>query len=120
MDADQKRASFELQQFLEQEKQKAMLNELVAKLTEVCWDKCVTAAPGTKFSGSESSCLSPHRSLPYPFSEPAPFPRLLPSILSLFPSFHPPFPHRLSLPPLPLTVFLFSLHLSPPPVLDIV
>ncbi|CAI5467950.1 unnamed protein product [Closterium sp. Yama58-4] len=53
-----KRASFELQQFLEQEKQKAMLNELVAKLTEVCWDKCVTAAPGTKFSGSESSCLS--------------------------------------------------------------
>ncbi|CAI5501234.1 unnamed protein product [Closterium sp. Naga37s-1] len=96
----QKRASFELQQFLEQEKQKAMLNELVAKLTEVCWDKCVTAAPGTKFSGSESSCLTPLRSLPSPFHEHAPLPRLIPApLLSLLPSFHPPFRHPLSLPP---------------------
>lgn len=48
----------ELQQFLEQEKQKAVLNELVGKLTDVCWDKCITSTPGSKFSSSESSCLT--------------------------------------------------------------
>ena len=42
----------------QQEKEKAMLNEMVAKLTNVCWDKCVTGTPGSKFSSSESSCLS--------------------------------------------------------------
>jgi len=48
MDEERARArqAQELQVFLEQEKQKAMLNELVAKLTDVCWDKCCTAAPG--------------------------------------------------------------------------
>lgn len=35
-----------------------MLNEMVAKLTNVCWDKCVTGTPGSKFSSGESSCLS--------------------------------------------------------------
>ncbi|KAA8540651.1 hypothetical protein F0562_024430 [Nyssa sinensis] len=50
--------SAELQQFISQEKQKAMLNEMVAKLTNVCWDKCITGTPGSKFSSSESSCLS--------------------------------------------------------------
>ncbi|XP_009597124.1 mitochondrial import inner membrane translocase subunit TIM8 [Nicotiana tabacum] len=48
----------ELQQFLSQEKERAMLNEVVAKLTSSCWDKCVTGTPGSKFSSSESSCLS--------------------------------------------------------------
>ncbi|XP_024401978.1 mitochondrial import inner membrane translocase subunit TIM8 [Physcomitrium patens] len=50
--------SAELQQFLEQEKQKAVLNELVGKLTDVCWDKCITSTPGSKLSSSESSCLT--------------------------------------------------------------
>ncbi|XP_010250594.1 PREDICTED: mitochondrial import inner membrane translocase subunit TIM8 [Nelumbo nucifera] len=50
--------SAELQQFLDQEKQKAMVNEMVAKLTNVCWDKCITGTPGSKFSSSESTCLS--------------------------------------------------------------
>ncbi|OVA17426.1 Tim10/DDP family zinc finger [Macleaya cordata] len=50
--------SAELQQFLDQEKQKAMLNEMVAKLTNVCWDKCITGTPGSKFSSGESSCLT--------------------------------------------------------------
>lgn len=60
MDEDRARArqAQELQLFLEQEKQKAMLNELVAKLTDVCWDKCCTGAPGTRLSSSESSCLT--------------------------------------------------------------
>lgn len=42
----------------QQEKQKAVLNELVGKLTDVCWDKCITSTPGSKFSSSESSCLT--------------------------------------------------------------
>eukprot|EP00850_Spirogloea_muscicola_P002391 SM000009S23520 [mRNA] locus=s9:523846:528399:+ [translate_table: standard] len=58
MDASSPAVNFELQQFLEQEKQKAMLNELVAKLTDVCWDKCISGAPGSKFSSGEASCLS--------------------------------------------------------------
>ncbi|MCL7026457.1 hypothetical protein MKW94_010191 [Papaver nudicaule] len=47
-----------LQQFIEQEKQRAVMNEMVSKLTDACWDKCITSAPGSKFSSSESSCLT--------------------------------------------------------------
>ncbi|PSS07637.1 Mitochondrial import inner membrane translocase [Actinidia chinensis var. chinensis] len=50
--------SAELQHFINKEKEKAMVNEMVAKLTTVCWDKCITSTPGSKFSSSESSCLS--------------------------------------------------------------
>ncbi|XP_038709593.1 mitochondrial import inner membrane translocase subunit TIM8-like [Tripterygium wilfordii] len=50
--------SAEMQRFLNQEKERAMVNEMVAKLTSVCWDKCITSTPGSKFSSSESSCLS--------------------------------------------------------------
>ncbi|XP_018830814.1 mitochondrial import inner membrane translocase subunit TIM8 [Juglans microcarpa x Juglans regia] len=50
--------SNELAQFIAQEKERAMVNEMVAKLTNVCWDKCITGTPGSKFSSSESSCLS--------------------------------------------------------------
>ncbi|KAL3839134.1 hypothetical protein ACJIZ3_023725 [Penstemon smallii] len=48
----------QLQQFLSQEKEKAMHHEMIAKLTSVCWDKCITSTPGSKFSSSESTCLS--------------------------------------------------------------
>ncbi|TXG54427.1 hypothetical protein EZV62_019683 [Acer yangbiense] len=48
----------EMQRFLSQEKEKAMVNEMVTKLTNVCWDKCITGTPGSKFSSSESACLS--------------------------------------------------------------
>ncbi|KAH7578536.1 hypothetical protein ACOSP7_000148 [Xanthoceras sorbifolium] len=50
--------SAEMQRFLSQEKEKAMVNEMVAKLTNVCWDKCITSTPGSKFSSSESACLA--------------------------------------------------------------
>ncbi|KAG6746210.1 hypothetical protein POPTR_015G102000v4 [Populus trichocarpa] len=50
--------SAELERFLNQEKERAMVNEMVAKLTSACWDKCITSSPGSKFSSSESSCLS--------------------------------------------------------------
>ncbi|ESQ43513.1 hypothetical protein EUTSA_v10015178mg [Eutrema salsugineum] len=48
----------ELLQFLTQEKERAMVNEAVAKLTSSCWDKCMTDKPGSKISSSESSCLT--------------------------------------------------------------
>ncbi|CAA6659999.1 unnamed protein product [Spirodela intermedia] len=41
-----------------QEKEKAMVSEMVSKLTNVCWDKCITGAPGSKFSSGETSCLT--------------------------------------------------------------
>ncbi|CAN4089316.1 unnamed protein product [Withania somnifera] len=50
--------SAELEHLLNQEKQRAMINEVVAKLTSSCWDKCVTGTPGSKFSSSESNCFS--------------------------------------------------------------
>ncbi|XP_065872810.1 mitochondrial import inner membrane translocase subunit TIM8 [Euphorbia lathyris] len=50
--------SAEMQNFLNQEKEKAMVTEMVAKLTSACWDKCITSTPGSKFSSSESACLS--------------------------------------------------------------
>ncbi|XP_022770778.1 mitochondrial import inner membrane translocase subunit TIM8-like [Durio zibethinus] len=50
--------SGDLDRFLSQEKEKAMVNEMVTKLTSVCWDKCITSTPGSKFSWSESACLS--------------------------------------------------------------
>ncbi|KAG9133556.1 hypothetical protein Leryth_016506 [Lithospermum erythrorhizon] len=48
----------QLQQLLNQEKEKAMANEIVAKLTSACWDKCITSSPGSKFSSSETACLT--------------------------------------------------------------
>ncbi|KAI3941263.1 hypothetical protein MKX01_029837 [Papaver californicum] len=50
--------SSEVLQLIEQEKQRAMVNEMVAKLTNTCWDKCVTSTPGSKFSSSESGCIA--------------------------------------------------------------
>ncbi|GLJ50619.1 hypothetical protein SUGI_1078380 [Cryptomeria japonica] len=47
-----------MQSFLEEEKRKAMINQMVAKLTNVCWDKCITSTPGNKFSSSETTCLT--------------------------------------------------------------
>ncbi|RRT47559.1 hypothetical protein BHE74_00017756 [Ensete ventricosum] len=35
-----------------------MISEMVGKLTNECWDKCITGAPGSKFSSSESACLT--------------------------------------------------------------
>jgi import inner membrane translocase subunit TIM8 len=43
--------------FVQAEKQKAMVNELVAKLTDSCWDKCM-GTPGSKLSSGESACFT--------------------------------------------------------------
>ncbi|TKY73687.1 Mitochondrial import inner membrane translocase subunit TIM8 [Spatholobus suberectus] len=50
--------SAEMQKFYSEEQQRAMVNEMVAKLTSACWDKCITGTPGNKFSSSEYNCLS--------------------------------------------------------------
>uniref|UniRef100_A0A0E0LXC3 Mitochondrial import inner membrane translocase subunit n=1 Tax=Oryza punctata TaxID=4537 RepID=A0A0E0LXC3_ORYPU len=50
--------SAEMQRFIEQEQQKAMMSEMVGKLTSVCWDKCITSTPGSKFSSGETTCLT--------------------------------------------------------------
>ncbi|XP_073358902.1 mitochondrial import inner membrane translocase subunit TIM8 isoform X1 [Aegilops tauschii subsp. strangulata] len=43
---------------LMQEKHKMMMSEMVTKLTNVCWDKCITSTPGSKFSSGETTCLT--------------------------------------------------------------
>jgi len=43
---------------LQQEQQKALMGEMVGKLTSACWDKCITGTPGSKFSSGESTCLT--------------------------------------------------------------
>ncbi|KAG6385982.1 hypothetical protein SASPL_154866 [Salvia splendens] len=48
----------ELQNLLAQEKEKAMISEMISKLTSSCWDKCITGSPGSKFSSSEANCLT--------------------------------------------------------------
>ncbi|KAK3139239.1 hypothetical protein QOZ80_5AG0380060 [Eleusine coracana subsp. coracana] len=47
-----------LKALMEEERTKALANEFVAKLTDVCWDKCITGSIGSSFSRSEASCLS--------------------------------------------------------------
>ncbi|MED6161169.1 hypothetical protein PIB30_058180 [Stylosanthes scabra] len=48
----------EMQRFYSEEQQKAVVTEMVAKVTNECWDKCISGTPGNKFSSGEASCLS--------------------------------------------------------------
>merc|ERR1712086_279838 len=58
MDAepDEKQAR-ELQSFMEMENQKAVIQAAIGKLTETCFDKCVTK-PGNKLDSSEANCVA--------------------------------------------------------------
>ena len=47
----------ELQQFMETENQKAVIQAAISKLTETCFDKCVTK-PGAKLDSSEANCIA--------------------------------------------------------------
>ncbi|KAK7064451.1 zf-Tim10-DDP domain-containing protein [Favolaschia claudopus] len=53
-DATQK----ELASFLEKQQAEARLHSTIHNFTGICWDKCVTGTPSTRFSRSEESCLS--------------------------------------------------------------
>mmetsp|Transcript_2840 Transcript_2840/g.17675 ORF Transcript_2840/g.17675 Transcript_2840/m.17675 type:complete len:81 (+) Transcript_2840:98-340(+) len=56
-DKEKREQMAQVQAFIEQEKQKAVFNELVSKLTDLCWDKCV-GTPGNRLSSSEQACLA--------------------------------------------------------------
>lgn len=47
----------ELTTFLEREQAQARINSTVHNLTSMCWDKCVTSTPGSRFARGEESCL---------------------------------------------------------------
>ncbi|TFK76909.1 hypothetical protein BDN72DRAFT_830083 [Pluteus cervinus] len=48
----------ELATFLEKEQAQARLNSAVHNFTAMCWDKCITGTPSTRFSRGEESCLA--------------------------------------------------------------
>ncbi|OAX44815.1 hypothetical protein K503DRAFT_5872 [Rhizopogon vinicolor AM-OR11-026] len=47
----------ELATFLEREQAQARINATVHTLTSMCWDKCVTGTPGSRFARGEEGCL---------------------------------------------------------------
>ena len=47
----------ELQQFMETENQKAVIQQAISKLTETCFDKCITK-PGAKLDATEANCIA--------------------------------------------------------------
>ena len=46
----------DLQQFMQTEQQKAVVQAAINKLTEMCFDKCITK-PGAKLDSSETNCI---------------------------------------------------------------
>ncbi|CCM00887.1 uncharacterized protein FIBRA_02933 [Fibroporia radiculosa] len=48
----------ELAKFVETEQAQARLHSTIHMMTGMCWDKCVTGTPSTRFSRSEESCLA--------------------------------------------------------------
>merc|ERR1712070_211318 len=55
-EGEKAQVSAELQQFIAQEQAKAQLQQTISRLTDECWDKCVSS-PSTYFSGKENACL---------------------------------------------------------------
>ena len=47
----------ELQEFIMKEQVRAQIQQTVARVTEVCWDKCI-GTPGRSLSSREEACLS--------------------------------------------------------------
>lgn len=54
--ADAPQVSSELQSFIASQTQVAQVQQMIATLTTVCWDKCVSS-PGSSLSSRETSCL---------------------------------------------------------------
>ncbi|VDB99852.1 unnamed protein product [Peniophora sp. CBMAI 1063] len=48
----------EIAQFIEREQAGARLQASIHQYTSMCWDKCITGTPGTRFSRSEESCIA--------------------------------------------------------------
>ena len=47
----------EMQEFILREQMRAQVQQTVARVTDVCWDKCI-GTPGRSLSSREESCLS--------------------------------------------------------------
>ena len=47
----------ELQAFMETENQKAVIQAAISKLTDICFEKCITK-PGNKLDSSEANCVA--------------------------------------------------------------
>ncbi|KAI0047801.1 hypothetical protein FA95DRAFT_1491972, partial [Auriscalpium vulgare] len=48
----------ELQTFLDREQAQARVQQSIHNLTSMCWDKCITSTPSTRFSRGEEGCLA--------------------------------------------------------------
>ncbi|PXF40104.1 Mitochondrial import inner membrane translocase subunit Tim8 A [Gracilariopsis chorda] len=46
-----------MQAFIQEENQKAAVQQIISKLTDTCWDKCM-GKPGNKLSSWETDCIS--------------------------------------------------------------
>lgn len=55
--APQDAVSPQLQQFILEQQQMAQVQQLIASLTDKCWDKCI-GTPGASLSSRESTCLT--------------------------------------------------------------
>jgi import inner membrane translocase subunit TIM8 len=54
--AADKGPSREMQAFLEREQQLAQVQQMIASLTEVCFEKCISS-PGSYLSSRETTCI---------------------------------------------------------------
>jgi mitochondrial import inner membrane translocase subunit TIM8 len=50
-------AAARVQAFIAEENQKAAVQQIISKLTDTCWDKCM-GKPGAKLSSWESDCIA--------------------------------------------------------------
>eukprot|EP00890_Picochlorum_soloecismus_P001507 jgi/Picsp_1/2357/NSC_05820-R1_mitochondrial import inner membrane translocase subunit tim8 len=55
-DSSEAQVSPQLQQFIMQEQAKAQLQQTISRLTEECWNTCISS-PGSYFSNREKACL---------------------------------------------------------------
>mmetsp|Transcript_64181 Transcript_64181/g.171819 ORF Transcript_64181/g.171819 Transcript_64181/m.171819 type:complete len:89 (-) Transcript_64181:35-301(-) len=52
-----KKSQKEVQSFIEQQQQMQQIQAIVGKITELCWDKCVSK-PGKDLTDTERTCLA--------------------------------------------------------------
>ncbi|KAF8845264.1 hypothetical protein BDN67DRAFT_986998 [Paxillus ammoniavirescens] len=48
----------EISTFLEREQAQARINNQIQSFTSMCWDKCITGTPGSRFARGEEACLA--------------------------------------------------------------
>ncbi|OQV21071.1 hypothetical protein BV898_04835 [Hypsibius exemplaris] len=48
----------DLQDFIQQQQQKAQLQSSAHKLTDMCWDRCIGDRPGQRLDAKTETCLS--------------------------------------------------------------